>query len=362
MKAQLYLEWFDQDSDVPQRQSFGRMPVRVGRHADCELRLDLNRISRQHARFDHDGDRLVLTDLGSTNGTFVNHEQVSDPIEINPGDVIHFADHEFRVMGDKQPEAEADFSNATVVGIQALPNQFPMQAKEFYQLLEERLVTGFRQVIIDAKGQACAWELLGRGIHPQLGQSPGELFALAKAFGEEARLSRIMREVSFEQAAIARIREPLFFNSHPAECRNFDGLLSELGELRKRYPDLQLVFEVHEGAVTDLSEMAEVRQTLRKMDIGLAYDDFGAGQARLLELSEVPPDYLKFDIALVRDLCDTDSPRYRMLTALTQLIGGMGVRTLAEGVEQEITAKLCRDIGIAYYQGYLFGRPGPISD
>lgn len=361
MTAQLYLEWFVGDTHLPQRLNFGDAPVHVGRHADCEVRLNTGRISRQHARFDRHGERLVLTDLGSTNGTFVNHTRLEGPIEINPGDVIHFADNEFRVMADKVAEDEQTFSDATVVGIQTLPRQFPMQAREFYQLLEEGLVTGFRQIILDAKGQPCAWELLGRGIHPQLSQSPGELFALAKAFGEEARLSRLMREVSFAQAAAARVREPLFFNSHPAECRDFDRLLAELGDLHKRYPELSLVFEVHEGAVTDLHEMAEVRRTLNKMGIGLAYDDFGAGQARLLELSEVPPDYLKFDIALIRDLSAADSPRYRMLAALTQLIGGMGIHTLAEGVETEISAQLCRDIGIAFYQGYLFGRPGPIS-
>ena len=361
MSARLYLEWFTDDGHLPHRYDFEDMPVIVGRHADCELRLNLARISRQHAQFDTQGDRLILTDLESTNGTFVNHDRLAESTEVNPGDVIHFADHEFRVMADQPVGDDEVDSDATMVGIQTLPRQFPLQARELRELLADRLITGFRQVITDAKGEVYAWELLGRGTHPQLSESPGELFALANAFGEEAQLSRLMREISFEQAAVEGVREPLFFNSHPAECRDFDRLLSELNSFRKRYPNLRFVFEVHEGAVTDLDEMAEVRRMLRKMDIGLAYDDFGAGQARLLELIEVPPDYLKFDISLVRDLKEADSPRYRMLHSLTQLIGGMGIHTLAEGVETELTAQLCRDIGIAYYQGFLFGRPGPIS-
>ena len=150
---------------------------------------------------------------------------------------------------------------------------------------------------------------------------------------------------------------PLFFNTHPHESRDFDTLLAELTRLRQRYPNLQLVFEVHEAAITDLAAMAEVRRQLTRLDIGLAYDDFGAGQARLLELVEVPPDYLKFDIALVRGLDSSDSPRFRLLTTLNELIAGLGVKTLAEGVETEETAALCREIGIDYIQGFLYHRP-----
>lgn len=98
------------------------------------------------------------------------------------------------------------------------------------------------------------------------------------------------------------------------------------------------------------------------MGIGLAYDDFGAGQARLLELVEVPPDYLKFDMGLIRDMTERDSPRYRLLAELNRMIAGMGIRTLIEGVENEKTAELCREMGIDYMQGFLFGRPRPLTD
>lgn len=361
MSTRLYLEWYSDGAHLPNRFDFEESPVIVGRHADCQLRVNLARISRQHAQFELNSGRLLLTDLGSTNGTFVNHEQVNAPLELAPGDVVHFADHEFRVMAE-QPTSQGEMdTDATMVGIATLPKQFPLQARELREMLDQRQVVGYRQLITDNLGKPHAWELLGRGTHPELGESPGELFALAKAFGEEVRLSRLLREVSFEQAATAGIREPVFFNSHPAECHDFDGLLSQLSQLGKRFSGLQLVFEVHEGAVTNLEEMAEVRKQLAKMNIGLAYDDFGAGQARLLELVEVPPDYLKFDIALVRDVGEPGSPRYRMLSSLNELISGMGIKTLAEGIETAESAQACQTIGIDFFQGFYFGRPQPIK-
>ncbi|MEX0916283.1 MAG: EAL domain-containing protein, partial [Wenzhouxiangellaceae bacterium] len=91
------------------------------------------------------------------------------------------------------------------------------------------------------------------------------------------------------------------------------------------------------------------------------YDDFGAGQARLQELVEVPPDFLKFDIALVRGVGTSDSPRYRLLATLNTMLHDMGVQTLAEGIEDAETASACGAIGIDLFQGFFYGRPEPID-
>ena len=70
--------------------------------------------------------------------------------------------------------------------------------------------------------------------------------------------------------------------------------------------------------------------------------------------SRYPPDYLKFDISLVRGLEDRDSAKFRLLETLNGMISDMGIRTLAEGIETETTATLCREIGIDFLQGFLY--------
>ena len=356
MTLKYYLESADPGSLRARRYELPPLPAVVGRHMECDLQLNMESISRQHARFEYDGDRLLLTDLGSTNGTFVNHQRLAAPTLVEPGFVVHFGEHEFRLMAEEAGQTQAT-RDATRVGINHLPQHFPLHTREFFELLREGQVRGFHQQIVYADGRPFAFELLGRGCHPVLGESPAALFNLAETLDSAVALSQLFRQRCFEEAAAADLRVPLFFNTHPHESRDFDTLLAELTRLRQRYPNLLLVFEVHEAAITDLAAMAEVRRQLTRLDIGLAYDDFGAGQARLLELVEVPPDYLKFDIALVRGLDSSDSPRFRLLTTLNELIAGLGVKTLAEGVETEETAALCREIGIDYIQGFLYHRP-----
>lgn len=364
MMDRYYLESSAGQDNLPRRLDLKDFPATIGRHPDCSLQLNVDRISRLHARLEQRGDEIWLEDLGSTNGTFINHQLLAAPARLSAGDVVHLADHEFRLMresGSAPPMSRPVGSDETVIGMNALPRNFPLQMAAFYELLENSQVAAFHQGIHLPDGSLHGWELLGRSTHPELSEGPGQLFALAGALSAEVRLSQLLRRVSFEASARAGLKQPLFFNNHPSECQAFDDLLSELAVLRRQYPGLNLVFEVHEAAVTDLDVMSDVRRELRRLDIALAYDDFGAGQARLLELVEVPPDYLKFDISLVRGLENRESPKYRLLAALNTAIGEMGIKTLAEGVETEAEARCCGEIGLDLLQGFYYSRPEPLE-
>lgn len=360
MTMQVYLEGYEDGVRTPRRFDLHEFPARIGRHPDCIVQLNVERISRRHAEIDRDcHGHLVIRDMASTNGTFVNGERIERPTAIENGDVIHIGDRELRLVEAAAVSSQVP-DDQTRIGIGALPHDFPTRVREFNELLDQGLVAGYMQTITDGHGADFGHELLGRGAHPKLNAAPGELFALARALDMEVRLSELFRARCFADAHARGITSPLFFNTHPTECLNTERLMTGLRELRARYPSLALVFEVHEAAVTDRGMMAEVRTELRALNIELAYDDFGSGQARLLELVEVPPDYLKFDISLVSGIDAADSPRYRMLAALNTLIRDMGIRTLAEGVETADTARACREMGIDLLQGYLYGRPEPI--
>jgi EAL domain-containing protein (putative c-di-GMP-specific phosphodiesterase class I) len=149
----------------------------------------------------------------------------------------------------------------------------------------------------------------------------------------------------------------LFVNTHPAEIDDLELLIFSLGELRNLEPNRHLVLEIHEGAVTCGAQMRTLRTQLNEMKIGLAYDDFGAGQARLVELVDVPPDYLKFDMSLVQNLESASIERQRMLASLVQMVHDLGIAPLAEGIELAGDHEICRQIGFQFGQGFFYGYP-----
>lgn len=359
-----YLESSSGQEQLPRRIDLRQLPATIGRAVDCTLPLESNRLSRRHARFSWQEGSLWLEDLGSTNGTYVNHSRLEAPQQLRPGDVIHFADHEFRLRKDslmQEPDPNAWSSETQFQPEGVFVSDFPLETAALLELLEREQVTGYVQALVRPNGEVFGYELLGRSTHPDLQQGPGQMFALAASLGKDVELSRLLRRRSFAQASAAGIRAPLFFNNHPAECRDMDALLAEITRLRQLHPELTLVFEVPEAAVTDLAVMARVKRSMRALDVGLAYDDFGAGQARLLELAEVPPDYLKFDMGLVQGLSSRDSGKYQLLAALTKLVHGFGIATLAEGIETREQADFCTELGIGLLQGFLFNRPQPIA-
>ena len=118
----------------------------------------------------------------------------------------------------------------------------------------------------------------------------------------------------------------------------------------------QLVLEIHEDAVADLPTWRNLRARVHAMGMQIAYDDFGAGQARYLELADSPPEFLKLDMKLIRDI-HLNRSRQHLVQALTRASINLGVQVIAEGVESAEEEDVCRSLGCHFGQGYYFARP-----
>ncbi len=81
------------------------------------------------------------------------------------------------------------------------------------------------------------------------------------------------------------------------------------------------------------------------------------GQSRLVELMEVPPDYVKFDMALIRDIHKASPHKQKTLETLVKMVRNLGVAPLAEGIESHDESAVCTDMGFLFAQGFLFGKP-----
>lgn len=359
-----FLEGYIEEDGVLREFPLKEFPVLVGRSSESVLAGASGNLSRYHAELVERDGQLVVRDLGSKNGTYVNREPVATEARLRPGDVIHFADVEFRV-GAGQPSDPDDTGELTATGIitrERLPERFPRGAAELGELIEAGAVDAVYQPIVALdSGERVGQECLGRGDWPTLPGSPNELLRLAESIGRAVELSRLMRSTAVRKAGEAGLAGPTFINIHPAEMAAADALLGQMRALRADWPGLDMVLELHERAVTDFGAIERLHAQLVELGVALAYDDFGAGQARLVELSSAPPDYLKFDISLVRDIDRGAEQHRRMVAMLVGYARDAGITTLAEGVSRPGEAEACRRLGFDWAQGYHFGAPARLA-
>jgi EAL domain-containing protein (putative c-di-GMP-specific phosphodiesterase class I) len=330
------------------------------------LSLPSESVSKEHAEICQEGDRLLLRDLASTNGTFVNSERV-DSTSIREGDILHFADFEFRVGRQDSREVglngnAENFSKTVQLKRIELSQEFALGTREFGELLRARAVYPVFQPIVSLEtGELTAYEVLGRGCYPGLPGSPSELFRIAESVGAEADLSRLFVETALESVADRSDLPTLFVNTHPAELAD-PKTPETIARQIQIAPQVHVVLEIHEAVLDeDLPHIRRLRTKLSELGVGLAYDDFGSGQAHLFQLGEVVPDYLKFDIKLVSDIDKASPSRKTLLRSLVDVARNLEILTIAEGIETEAQANLCTELGFNYAQGYLFGRPSRLK-
>lgn len=346
-----------------QRTPIDPLPFRIGRAVDHELVLSSPHVSKNHAEIYSDGEALRIRDLGSRNGTCLNHQPVTDA-PLHDGDIIHFGESEFRMASEAASAKDDSDDTATLIRRGPLPKHFATGARDIKELLEKGLVTMVFQPIVDmTTGRTAACEALGRGVHPELPKNPVELFEIAGQIGPLAQveLSQLFRRKAVEM--VKDLPEPpvLFVNTHPVELET-PGLVESLEELRSFAPGVDLVLEIHESALAQTDFIVWLRARMLEINVGLAYDDFGAGQARLFELAEAPPHYLKFDRRFVTNLDTAPVTRQRLVASLVAAARELLVRTVAEGVETPEEAAACQRAGFSHAQGYHFARPGPVED
>ncbi len=344
-----------------QRTPLQPLPFRIGRGTGLELVLQSNHVSKFHAEIYTDGLTLRVRDPESRNGTFLNRERVKDA-PLHDGDVLHVGDYEFRVAREL-PEEDCPGADGTILHTAPLSRHFVSGALKVRELIDQGAVTMHFQPIVTLPGaRVAAYEALGRGRHPDLPESPVELFDLAGALGPDvqAELSRLFRRKAVELVKDRPEPPMLFVNTHPVELER-PGLLESLEELRTFAPNVDLVLEIHESALAQTDFITWLRNRLLEINVGLAYDDFGAGQARLFELAEAPPHYLKFDRRFVTKLESAPVSRQRLVASLVAAARELLVKTLAEGVENKEEADACLRAGFSLAQGYHFARPMPIE-
>jgi EAL domain-containing protein (putative c-di-GMP-specific phosphodiesterase class I)/CheY-like chemotaxis protein len=210
-------------------------------------------------------------------------------------------------------------------------------------------------IVLATDGSLFGRELLLRTISPRLPDPPAVLEA-AERLGRIRDVGRVVRRLA---AAVAIPQgTSLFVNVHSLELED-DDLHSDDTPLAAAAKDV--VLEVTErGRIDAVSDLSRRISRLRTIGYRIAIDDFGAGYAALNSFASLHPDVAKLDLALVRGV-DRDPYRRRLVASVNAMCRDLGILVVAEGIETEAEKTTLVELGCDLLQGFLIGRPLPVS-
>ncbi len=189
--------------------------------------------------------------------------------------------------------------------------------------------------------------------------APSEFLPEAERYGSIALVDEWMAGQAIELASRGQPAEVNLSGQSIAD----DDLTRELERELRAAGDgaSKIVFEITETAAIEHVDAARAFvQRLAPLGCQFALDDFGTGFASLTYLRHLPVDMLKIDISFVRD-ATADPGSRAVVRSIVATAKEFGRRTVAEGVEDERTLRMMRDYGVDFAQGFLIGRPRPVT-
>ncbi len=224
----------------------------------------------------------------------------------------------------------------------------------FENALEQQW-TAYQPIVGARTGALFGVEALLRTKEPSM-PSPLDVLRAASRLGRLRELGRRCRRLAARDVAGTPPGTFLFCNLHPEDI--FDDELADatspLGSLATR-----VVLEVTERAALEASTRLSERLTsLREMGYRFAIDDIGAGYSGLNSFAEVMPEVVKVDMALVRNIHESNV-RQRTVRLLCNLVHESNGLVVGEGVETAEERDCLLELGCDLFQGYFFGKPAP---
>ncbi len=217
---------------------------------------------------------------------------------------------------------------------------------------------------VDVKTNAVGgFEALLRWNHPEHGPvSPGDFIPAAEASGAILRMGAFVLREACKEAAGWKAKLRVAVNVSAAQIVESDfaklvrNVLSETGLEAER-----LEVEVTESLfIQDLGTATMTLREIKDLGVSVAIDDFGTGYSSLSTLRAFPFDRLKVDRSFVSDMVN-NSDAAAIVNSVIGLGRAMGLRVVAEGVENDEQVSMLKLLRCHEVQGYLFGKPLPIA-
>ena len=196
---------------------------------------------------------------------------------------------------------------------------------------------------------------------------PGEFIAPAERFNLMPLLDRWVIDNTFAVLAVNRFAqqagEGIVSINLSGQSLTDSNLVEFISEKLAEYKLSSgcICFEITEtSAISNMRSAHNVIVTLKEQGFHFSLDDFGTGLSSFSYLKELPVDFLKIDGSFVRSILD-DRISYAMVSSINQIGHVMGLKTIAEYVENDGIKEQLQLIGVDYAQGYSITRPTPVE-
>ena len=224
----------------------------------------------------------------------------------------------------------------------------------------ERLVLHSQPIVDLATGETVGEELLVRMVD-ETGElvMPSAFLPTAERFGLIRDIDRWVVSRALELIAAGR-RVSVNLSARSVSDPELTSRVAQ--GLRQAGADpALLVFEITEtAAAADMEDVRAFAERVQRLGCGLALDDFGTGFGSFIYLKHLPVSELKIDMEFVRHVSHSRADR-RLVESIVMIAQALGVRTVAEGVEDQATLALLRKYGVDFAQGWHLGAPTPVE-
>lgn len=277
----------------------------------------------------------------------------------NPEHAVINANAALRIAKANGKNRSQTFSRKTVEATKAMPS-----IDEVRRGLKRQEIGYFLQPIVDLKtGHTVGYEALIRW-NRRNGEVLGPshfLNNMTLAYNDETEppltaAHRVAKWAAEDQNKFISFNISSEFMSQVIQ-KGTDWISEIVGDI----PRDKIVFELVETMIIeDSSETTEVISQLRKMGIRIALDDFGIGQSTLYRLQSIQVDYVKIDRSFLVAALHSERDE-QIMRSITELIIASGAEAVVEGIEEVQQLDFAKALGASYGQGFLLGRPGPVS-
>jgi diguanylate cyclase (GGDEF)-like protein len=237
--------------------------------------------------------------------------------------------------------------------------------RSIMESLEKSSVVPFYQEIMNLKDMSLSgFEVLMRIKFNGRLLSAGEFVDVAERIGAMQKLDLMLIERVFENYKLFENKFPLFIFINMVPENATEEFAEKVRALADKYsvPTNNVVFEITERkAIEDIMQVVSFVSKLKDEGFRFAIDDFGSGYSSFYYLKYLPVDFLKIEGEFIKSLPNSPTDRV-FIEGIISVAKKMGIKTIAEFVENEKVLEVVKDLGIDYAQGYYLGKPEPLEE